>query len=396
MPERARARLPLVVFVLAGGTFLMLTSEFVVAGLLPEIARDFTVDVPTAGSAITVFAVGMIASPVTVLLTLRLPRRSTLAALLLAFAVGHVVAALSGSFALLLVARFATALATGGFWALSSLVASEAAGEGARSRALGVIQGGGALATVLGVPLGAFAGQVAGWRGPFWALAVLAALAALIVVRLLPAGGTRHGGRTIRSELAALRSGRLWLVLTTCGLVTCGVLAVYSYVSPLLTDRTGLPGSAVPLALALFGVAGLVGTLVAGHLGDIRPHATIVAAAVITLAAVSLLLLVSDSPVPTMVAFTLLGLTGLSANPVLALLAIRAGGQASTLASALLPAAFNLGTAIGTGLAAEGLRGPSGALAPVEIGAVTAVLVVLASSAIAVTARRTLRRPPAS
>jgi MFS transporter, DHA1 family, chloramphenicol resistance protein len=384
-----RRRLPLVVWVLAAGTFLMLTSEFVVAGLLLDLARAFAIDVPHAGLAVTVFAVGMIASPVMVLMTTRLPRRSSLAVLLVVFAIGHVVVALSPTFEVLLVARFATALVTGAFWAVAGLVAADAAGDGSRTRAIGVIQIGGSLATVIGVPIGALAGQLSGWQGPFWGLAVLSLGAAVLVARLVPHSPVPVRAPGSRRELGALRSGRMWLVLATCGLVTGGVLSVYSYISPLLTDRTGLPESAVPLALVVFGVAGLAGTVIASNIGDARPFTTVISASAVTLIAVVLLGLLSSAPVPTLIVFAVLGFTGLSANPVLTALAMRYAAPTPAIASALTPAAFNLGTAIGTGVTSAALRGPAGPLAPVEVGAAAALLVLLAGIAIALLRPRT-------
>ena len=377
VPSRAHVRPGIVIAVLAAGTFLMGTSEFVVAGLLPEVADDFSVSVGRAGLAITAFAVGMIiGSPIMVLLTLRLSRRATLALALAIFAVGHVLAALSGVFLALLAARFLTAVATGAFWAVASLVAAEVAGPGSSTRALGVVQGGAMLATVVGVPLGAVLGQLIGWRGPFWILAVLAALAALVVVRLVPASRAAEVP-DLRAELRALRSGRLWLVLLSCACIAGGVLTVYSYISPLLTDVTGLPAGAVPIALVLFGLTALIGTIVGGRLGDRSPYATILSASAITLVAIVALGLVASMPAPTLAVIALLGLTGLSANPVLGILAIRFGGSAPTLASALTPSAFNLGTAIGTGIASVGLHSSLGADAPILIGAVSAALVLV-------------------
>src|SRR3954454_1902842 len=187
--ERAKARLPLVVYVLALGTFLMGTTEFMAAGVLPEIAADLHVSVARAGLSITVFAIGMIVgAPLMTMLTLRLPRRRTLVLALGVFACGHVIAALASTFAVLLGARFVTAVATGAFWAVANVVAAQAAGPTARSRALGVVGSGAMLANVLGVPLGAVAGHLVGWRGPFWALAVLAGAAAAVVGRLVVRG----------------------------------------------------------------------------------------------------------------------------------------------------------------------------------------------------------------
>jgi predicted MFS family arabinose efflux permease len=394
--EHARAGLPLVAVVLAAGTFLITTSEFIVAGLLPDLARDFHIGVPHAGLAITLFAIGMIVgTPTMVLLTLRLPRRTTLTLALLVFAAGHVAAALSGVFAVMLAARFLTGVATGAFWAVATLVAADAAGPTGRTHAIGVVQGGGMLATVLGVPLGSLAGQLLGWRGPFWMLAIASAIAAVVIPRLVPHDRGPREQPTIRGELVALRSGRLWLVLGTCALVTGGVLSVFSYISPILTGRTGLPETAVPGALALFGITALAGTLIGGRLGDAHPFATGLTAGTVTLAAIVGLGLVSTVPIPTLILFSLLGLTGFSANPILGVLAIRSGGSAPTLATALIPSAFNLGTAVGTGLTSVALAGSLHDLAPILVGAVSATLALLAFGAVTTTIRRRLPTPSA-
>lgn len=390
----ARAGLPLVIPVLTAGTFLMGTSEFLVAGLLPDIARDLSVGVAQAGLTITAFAAGMIVgTPAMVLLTLRLSRRTTLALALVIFAAGHVVAALSGDFTVLLVARFLTAVATGAFWAVSSLVAIDAAGPGAGARGVAVVGSGGMLANVVGVPLGSVAGHLIGWRGPFWLLAIAAAIAAVAVLRLVPAETGAHHTPSIRGELVALRSLPLWIVLLTCALVTGGVLSLFSFISPVLTERTGLPETDVPLALLLFGVAALIGTLLGGRLGDVHPTATVLVGGSIAFLTLGAFGIASTEPVPTLALFALLGLTGLSINPVLFGAAIRYGGAAPTLASALVPSAFNLGTATGTGITAAALGTGLGAAAPAVVGTVSAGLVVVVYGALTVALRRRRTAP---
>ncbi|MCB0883341.1 MAG: MFS transporter, partial [Propionibacteriaceae bacterium] len=164
------------------------TSEFVVAGILPEISEDLGTSIAQTGMMITVFAIGMIVgTPTMAALTLKLSRRLALALLLVVFSIGHVVVAVVDSYVLILAARFLTALATGGFWAVAAVVAAQTAGAAMASRAVGIVLGGGMVANVLGVPLGSFAGQTIGWRGPFWALAVLSILGAFAVYRLIPA-----------------------------------------------------------------------------------------------------------------------------------------------------------------------------------------------------------------
>ncbi|MGW2329899.1 MFS transporter [Streptomyces sp. NPDC001700] len=387
---RPPARLPPVVYALALGTFLMGTAEFVVAGLLPEIAGDLRVGMAQAGMLITVFAAGMIVgAPLMAMLTLRLPRRLTLMLALGIFAAGHVVVGLGSSFGLLLAARFLTALATGAFWAVANVVAADAAGPASSSRALGVVGSGAMLANVVGVPLGAFAGQLMGWRGPFWALAVLAVAAMALMARCVPHDG--GGGQqtvSVRSELSALRSGRLWLALAACATTTGGVLSAYSYISPLLTERAGLDAGLVPLVLVGFGVGALAGFLVGGRIGDRRPHATTIVAAAVTTVLLLAICLLSGYAAPTAALVALLGLFGLGANPVLISLGVRYAGQAPTLGSALVVSAFNVGTAIGSRIAGYALDSSLQTTGPAVVGAAIAALTLVPTVAMAVIQRR--------
>jgi DHA1 family inner membrane transport protein len=322
------------------------------------------------------------------MLTRRMPQRLTLMLALAVFAAGHVVVALGSSFTLLLAARFVTALATGAFWAVANVAAARAAGPAASSRALGLVGAGAMLANVVGVPLGAFAGQTMGWRGPFWVLAVLAIAAIALIARTVPHDAPDTQAVSIRSELAALRSGRLWLALAACATTTGGVLAAYSYISPLLTGRAGISAGLVPLILVGFGVGALIGSLVGGRLGDARPHAvTIVAAAGATLLLLAISLL-SGHAVATIVLVALLGFFGLGANPVLISLAVRFAGKAPALGSALSVSAFNLGTAVGSWIAGLTLSTSLGSVGPAVVGTVIAALTLIPTTAIALVARR--------
>jgi DHA1 family inner membrane transport protein len=361
--------------VLMAGTFLMGTTEFVLAGLLPEIATDFHTSVARAGLTVTVFAAGMIVGAPTVsLLTLRMPRRWTLVFAMGLFALGHALVAATGSFELVLGARFLTGMATGAFWSVGSAVAARAAGPAARSRALGLILGGGMLANVLGVPLGSFAGQVLGWRSTFWALAALAVLAAVILAWLLPPDPPEQPVVSLRNELTVLRSGRLWLLLTICAMVNGGILSVYSYLAP-MTRRAGLPDTVLPFVLMAFGASALVGSIVGGRLGDFHPYATIVTTAAVSMIGGVGILVFGAQPAALLFFFALIGLVGLSANPALVSLALEFGGGADLMAAALPASTFNLGTAIGTGIAGAALETGLGALAPALVGAGAAALI---------------------
>ncbi|MER6133057.1 MFS transporter [Streptomyces sp. NPDC001815] len=376
-------RLPFVVLVLSAGTFLMGTTEFVIAGLLPEIAGDLGVSVSRAGLLITVFAVGMVVgAPAMAIATLRLPRRSTLILALVVFSVGHLAAALSSSFALVLAARVVTALATGTFWCVGAVVATTAAGPAATSRALGLLMGGLTLATVAGVPLGSWLGQLSGWRGPFWVLAALSAVAAAVVGRFIPADERREAP-SVRAEFAALRDVRVWLTLSAMTLLMGGVLATYSYISPLLTERAGVPAGAVPMVLTGYGLGALLGTTVGGRLGDRRPLATLFTATATTTLVLLLLTVLSTSPVTTMALVTLLGVTGFAATPALGALALRFAGSAPTLASGLSGAAPNVGIAVGSWTAGIALTSPLRQTGPPLVGTVAAALTLVPLAALA-------------
>ncbi|MFD7462099.1 MULTISPECIES: MFS transporter [unclassified Streptomyces] len=391
-PSRtAPGKLPFVVWVLAAGTFLMGTTEFVVAGLLPALSADLEVGVSRAGLLITAFALGMIiGSPTMAMATLRLPRRRTLVLALVVFSLGHVVAALSTSFTVVLVARVVTALATGAFWSVGAVVATTAAGPAAATRAIGVMIGGLTLANVVGVPVGSFAGQFVGWRGPFWALAALSALAATLIGRFIPAQG-QQTTVSVRAELSALRQGRLWLALSAAMLIMGGVLATYSYIAPLLTDRAGVPEGVVPLVLVAFGAGALGGTTTGGRLGGRHPMATTITAAAATALVLLLMIPLSGNPVTATVLVFLMGLTGFTVNPVVTALAVRFAGDAATLTSALTTSAFNTGIAAGSWFAGTALDSALGLTGPPLVGTVIAALTLLPLIALAV--RATPRRP---
>ena len=310
-----RQRLPFVVPLLAIGTFLMITTEYIVAGLLQEFADDLHVSLAQVGLLITAFAIGMIVgSPVMALVTLRLPRRATLVLALLVFAAGHIIAALSSDFWIVLIARVATALAAGAFWSVASVVATHAAGPANSARALGVMMSGVGLATVAGVPLGSFAGQLVGWRGTFWALAALAVLAAPVIARFTPADSDR-GTDSIRAELRAITNRRMALLVVATILATGGCMTAFSYLSPLATDRAGIPSWAVPLVFVVFGVGAIVGTNLAGRCADRRPITTFIAATAGTVLLMALLVPLSTNAAATFSIVFLLGIAGMGIPP---------------------------------------------------------------------------------
>jgi len=392
-----RSKLPFVVLLLALGTFLMSTTEFVIAGLLPDMANDLGVSVSQAGLLITAFAVGMIiGAPTISIATLRLPKRLTLVVSLLVFSAGHVVAALSPSFTVVLGARVITALATGAFLSVAAVVATAAAGPGAGSRAMGVMMSGMGLAIVAGVPLGSWVGQAVGWRGIFWALAALAAVAALVIYRFCPTDNHSEAP-SLRSQLAVLRERNLWLTLAATALVSGGFLAAYSYISPLLTTRTEISEGAVPLVLVGFGIGALIGTNAAGRFGDRKPLTTFTSITGGSMLVLLLLIPLSRFTIPTIMLVVLLGFTGMAVTAIATPLAVRFAHFGPALAAALTVSAFNVGIAAGSWLAGTALDSSLGTTGPSYVGAIMAGLGLIPLIALAATrATRTTELAPSS
>ena len=387
-PLATRRRLPSIVPLLAVGTFLMCTTEYIVAGLLQEMSADLGVSLGRIGLLITAFGVGMIiGAPVMALATRRLPRRATLVLALTVFALGHVAGALSDSFTLVLLARLITALATGAFWSVASVVATDAAGPQDSSRALGVMMSGVGLATVAGVPLGAFAGQVVGWRGAFWGLALLAGVAALVIGRSVPANDTDRPATSVASEVRAVSSRPVWALILTTVLATGGYMTVFSYVSPLLTDRSGMPQWAVPLVLAGYGVGALIGTNLAGRFADARPLHTFLLATAGTAVVMALLIPLSSLAAVTIVLIMLLGLCGMGLPPVATGLAVQFAASAPTLAAAVAVSAFNGGISVGSWAGGRALESALGTTGPAAVGLSMALLALLALLGLRATTR---------
>src|SRR3954449_1874397 len=369
-----RTSLPPVVPLLALGAFLMCTTEFLIAGLLPQMAADFSVRPSRIGLLIMAFAVGMfVGAPVMALATLRLPKRATLVLALATFAAGHVVAALSGSFELLFVARVLTGVVTGAFWSAATVVATRAVGPDARTHALGVIGSGVALATVLGVPLGSLAGDHLGWRGAFWLLAALAVVAAAVIGRFTP-GEEAGAAVSVRSEFRALRSGRLWFVLGATVLVMGGCMGTFSFISPLLTERSGIPLELVPLVFVCCGVGSMIGTNGVGRFADRRPVATFIACALAAGLVLVLLIPLSAKPLSAVIAITLLGVVTMAIPPVATGLSVRLAGSAQTLAAALTVSAFNGGIATGSSIGGHTHDTSLGETGPATLGVVMVAL----------------------
>jgi DHA1 family chloramphenicol resistance protein-like MFS transporter len=369
-----RTRIPRVVTVLALGTFALGTSEFMIVGLLPALSADLAVTIPQAGYLISAFAVGMIVgAPAMALATLRLPRRTTAVAALLVFIVGNAVAALSGDYPVLLVARLLTAVATATFWVVATVVTVSVVDVADRTRALAVLLAGLTVSNVVGIPLGTLIGQQLGWRASFWAVAILAG-AGLVGVLLTLRGNTDGGSPgSVAAEVAVFRQGRLWVALGTVALYQAAVIGMFSYVSPLLTDVAGIGSRWVPLVLLGYGVGSLAGVWVGGRLGDAHPWSTLFGGLAAVAVLLGLLSVTAAQPVVAVVLVVLLGVVSFVVAAPLNARVFGLAGAAPTLASSTNTSAFNVGNSLGPALGGAAISGGLGYTAPSWLGAVLAV-----------------------
>ncbi|MET9448935.1 Cmx/CmrA family chloramphenicol efflux MFS transporter [Streptomyces cinerochromogenes] len=381
--------MPLAVYILGLSVFALGTSEFMLSGLLPPIAQDMHVSIPRAGLLISAFAIGMVVgAPLLAVATLRLPRKTTLVALISLFGLGQVAGALAPDYAVLFVSRVVSALACAGFWAVGAAVAIATVPVGARARAMAVMIGGLSIANVLGVPAGAFLGEHLGWRSAFWAVAVASAIALVGVVTRIPHIPMPENRPRLKGELVIYRDRQVLLSVLITALAAGGVFCAFSYLAPLLTDVSGLDAGYVSAVLALFGIGALIGTYIGGRVADAHLFGVLlsgVTASTVFLVALGLL---ASSPVATITLTFLLGVSAFYTAPALNARMFNVAGAAPTLAGATTTAAFNLGNTGGPWLGGTVIDAGFGYASPAWSGAAMTVL-ALATVAIALRLTRT-------
>ncbi|RSS74737.1 MFS transporter [Streptomyces sp. WAC06614] len=393
MPDTAeRSRMPVAVYVLGLSVFALGTSEFMLSGLLPAIADDLDVTIPQAGLLISAFAIGMVVgAPLLAVATLRLPRRTTLIALISLFGLGQIAGALAPTYALLFASRIVSALACAGFWAVGAAVAVAMVPVGARARAMAVMIGGLSLANVLGVPAGAFLGEQLGWRSAFWAVAAATAVALAGLLALVPRIPLPEQRPTLGRELRIYRDRQVWLAVAVTALAAGGVFCAFSYLSPLLTEVAGLEASWVPWILGLFGVGALVGTTLGGRVADAHLFGVMLGGVTASTVFLVLLALLAPVGVAAVALSFLIGVSAFFTAPALNARMFNVAGAAPTLAGATTTAAFNLGNTGGPWLGGTVIDAGAGFAATAWAGAAMTVTAL----ALAALALRLDRRTPA-
>ena len=337
------------VWALGVGSFAIGTGEFVIMGLLPEVARDLGVTIPQAGHVITAYALGVvIGAPVLAVLAANWPRRALLIALMSLFAAGNFASALAPGYVLMNLMRLLTGLPHGTYFGVAALMAASLAPPNRRASAVGLVMSGLTSATLVGVPLAAWLGQHLGWRAAFVLVGVIAALACVLIRRCVPDDPAPHGASPLR-ELGALARPQVWLTLGIAAVGFGGMFSVFSYIKPLLTEVTGLPLDGVPLVLALFGAGMVGGNLVGARLADKALMPTIGGLLVWSALVLAAIPFTAPYTIAICINVFLLG-TVVALGPALQIRLMDTAGDAQTLAAAANHSAFNLANALGAWL----------------------------------------------
>ncbi|MGW7295122.1 Cmx/CmrA family chloramphenicol efflux MFS transporter [Streptomyces xiamenensis] len=369
--------MPLAIYALAFGIFTQGTSEFMLSGLLPSLADDLGVSVPSAGLLISGFALGMlIGAPLAAAATLRLPHRTTLIAFQIVFIAGHVAGALAPGYGVLFVTRIISAVVYAGYWGMAVVAALALVPPEVRGRAVALVSSGLSLATIIGVPAGTYLGQQASWRAAFWAVAGCTVLSAVAVAIAVPNGGGRaRAGAgagappSLRAELRALSNGRYWLALAITALTFGTVMASFSYLAPILTENTGIPESWVPALLAVFGLGALIGLNLGGRTADRFPFRSLYAGLGTVAVISAALALFAAHPAVVVVLVFLLGLGGFFTQPTIGSRVFPLAPGAPTLAGAFNTSAFNAGITLAPALGGAAISAGWGNTSAAWVGA---------------------------
>src|SRR6478752_3489485 len=375
--------MPLALLALAIGAFGIGTTEFVIMGLLPDVAADFQVSIPAAGFLVTGYALGVVlGAPLMTVLGTRVSRKRMLMILMGLFIAGNVVTATAPVFEVMLAGRVIASLAHGAFFGIGSVVAADLVAPEKKAGAIAMMFTGLTAANVVGVPLGTFIGQNLGWRVTFFVVAGLGVLGLLGVAKLVPEQPKAQGVR-ISHELAAFRNVQVLLAMAMTVLGFSGVFAAITYITPMMTDTAGFATSSVTWLLVLFGLGMVGGNLLGGKFADrhLMPmlYVSLGALAVV----LALFTLTAHNKVAAAVTIALIGALGFATVPPLQKRVLDQAAGAPTLASAVNIGAFNLGNALSAWLGGLVITAGYGYTAPNWVGAVlaTAALVLAVLSA---------------
>jgi len=364
--------MPPALYALALGGFGIGLTEFVIMGLLPEVAADFSVSEATAGYLISGYALSVAVGAVVLTIALnRVGRKQALLALMVLFIAGNLLSALAPDYGTMMAGRVVAALCHGAFFGIGSVLAAQLVAPAKKARAISLMFAGLTIANVLGVPFGTLLGQAAGWRATFWAITLIG-LAAFAGIAFLVPRSTGHGsaGAGLGGEFGAFRQPQVWLSIALTILGYGGMFGGFTYIAFTLTEVSGFAGSTVPWLLVLFGAGLFVGNIVGGRAADRNLGATLLVLLLALTGVLVLFALTAGSQLMTIISLALMGGFGFATVPGLQMRVMAHAAHAPTLASGANIAAFNVGNAFGAWVGGLTIAAGLGYTSPLWAGAV--------------------------
>ncbi|HEY9354768.1 MAG TPA: MFS transporter [Arthrobacter sp.] len=385
--------MPIGLIALALGGFGIGLTEFVIMGLLPEVAADFRVSEATAGWLISGYALAVVVGALLLTAAVtRFERKPVLAVLLVLFVAGNLISAIAPGYGVMMAGRIIAALAHGAFFGIGAVVAADMVAPTKKAGAIAIMFTGLTAANVLGVPFGTMLGQAAGWRSTFWAITVIGVIALAGILTLVPRTG--HGDTapgTLRSELRAFRSGQVWLSILVTILGYGGMFGAFTYIAYTLTEVSGFAASAVPWLLIVFGVGLFIGNTIGGKAADRNVDRTLIVVLAILVVVLVAFALTAGNQVLTVASIVLMGGFGFATVPGLQMRVMTYAAGAPTLASGANIGAFNVGNALGAWLGGVTITAGLGYTSPIWAGAG----ITLLGLAVMVIAAARAKRPAA-
>lgn len=378
-PSKYLSGIPLLlaVLALAMGGFGIGVTEFSIMGLLQEGATDLNVSNSQMGLMISAYAIGVVVgAPILTALAAKMPRKRAVLLLMAFFTVANMSSALAPDYNTMLITRFLAGLPHGAYFGLAGVLAGSLVPASMRGRAIAWVMLGLSVANVAGVPLVTKLGQMIGWRSMFISVGIVG-LATIIMIAFFVPWHKAEPGASMRRELSALKSVQVWLAMGTGIVGFGGFFAVYSYISPTLNDETGLDISMVPLALGLYGLGMVAGSLIGGRLADWSVFGAIKLSNFIMIIAMLVFAAVTSWMGPTLVMVFILGAVGSLLVPSLQTLLMDSAPHAQSLAASLNHSALNVANAVGAALGAAVISAGFGYRAPSVVGAALAALGLL-------------------
>lgn len=347
MIEKMTKRYPIALWTLVIGAFAIGMTEFVIMGLLPEVAHDVDSTIAQAGQLITGYALGVaVGGPILVIITYKMSQKNLLMLLMLIFSIGNLMAVVADNYGVLMASRLITSLAHGSFFGVGAIMAANLVDYSRRASAMALMFTGLTVANILGVPFGTFVGQQLGWRSSFFIIAIIGFITLVGIFLLVPKTKKKET-LDIKQELEVLKSGNLWLALLVSMFSFGSVFTLFTYITPILTNVTGYQSSMVSWMLVVFGIGVTIGNMLGGKLADWNINKSLLIILVVFILYFFLLYIFQFSSILMVPGIFIFGVLAFSMVPMLQFRILGVAQEAPTLASTLNQSAMNLGNAGG-------------------------------------------------